>query len=165
MLCALLAAALLATAQGPALAAAPAANDWEAAAKRVDDAYWHAYNRADPDAMNAFLADDVEFYHDRGGTLIGKAALSQANGAMRKARDKLRREAVPGTVRFTPMRKGEELYGVLVSGQHRFYVRPEGKPEFAVGSANFTQLMLLEGGLWRISRIFSYEHADTPPAR
>ncbi len=164
MLRTLLAAALLATAQAPALAA-PAANDWEAAAKRVDDAYWDAYNRADPDAMNAFLADDVEFYHDRGGTLIGKAALSQANGTMRTARDKLRREAVPGTVRFTPMRKGEELYGVLVSGQHRFYVRPQGKPELAVGSASFTQLMLREGGVWRISRIFSYEHADTPPAR
>lgn len=146
-----------------ALAAEPP-EDWLKSAAAADNAYWQAYNRADPDGMNAFLDEDVEFYHDRGGTLVGKAALSQANEAMRGAPHRLRREVVPGTVRFSPMRKGDELYGVLVSGEHRFSVRVEGKPEAPVGRAHFTQLMLRKGGTWKISRIFSYEHADTVPA-
>jgi ketosteroid isomerase-like protein len=157
--------ACLASLAPMASAAPPSTGDWEASARQADDAYWQAYNRADPDAMNAFLDDDVEFYHDRGGTLRGKAALSQANEAMRHAPDKLRREAVPGTVRFFPMRQGDTIYGVLVSGEHRFHVRPKGKPEFQVGQACFTQLMLQKGGGWKISRIFSYEHVDTAGAR
>lgn len=156
-----LAAALAGAVLAPSAWAAPAPDDWEKSAAAADSAYWQAYNRADPDGMNAFLADDVEFYHDRGGTLLGKAALSQANEAMRGAPHRLRREAVPGSVRFAPMRKGEELYGVLVSGEHRFFVTADGKPEAPVGRAAFTQLMLLQDGQWRISRIFSYEHVDT----
>jgi hypothetical protein len=154
-------AALAISALTQSASAAPA-DEWKKSAVAADAAYWQAYNRADPDGMNAFLDDDVEFYHDRGGTLTGKAALSQANEAMRGAPPRLRREAVPGTVQFAPMRKGDELYGVLVSGEHRFYLRADGKPDAPVGRARFTQLMLLKDGQWRLSRIFSYEHADAP---
>jgi hypothetical protein len=44
------------------------------------------------------------------------------------------------------MRQGDELYGVLVSGEHRLYVRPKGKPGFHAGNANFTRLMLVTDG-------------------
>jgi hypothetical protein len=134
--------------------------DGEAAARQADAAYWGAYNRVDPGAMNAFLADDVEFYHDRGGTLIGKKALSAANEGMATSEHKLRREALPGTVKFFPMRKDDVLYGYLVTGEHQFFVLPKGQPEFLAGRAHFTQLMVLQGKEWKISRIFSYEHAD-----
>ncbi len=158
MLRSMVVALLLVAAQ--AQAAAPEAVDAEASARRADDAYWAAYNREDPAAMNAFLADDVEFYHDRGGSLIGKKALAAVNSEMGKGDDRLRREALPGTVKFFPMRKDDVLYGYLVSGEHQFFVLPKGKPEFLAGRAFFTQLMLLQGKEWKISRIFSYEHAD-----
>lgn len=141
---------------------ASAQADWETSARQADEAYWAAYNQADPGKMNAFLADDVEFYHDRGGTLIGKPALSAVNNEMKPGEENLRRQAVPGTVHFWPMRKGEEIYGVLVTGEHQFFVVPKGKPEFAVGQAYFTQLMLLQDKSWKITRIFSYEHVDAP---
>jgi hypothetical protein len=112
--------------------------------------------------MNSFLADDVEFYHDRGGALIGKKALAAANDVMKTAEHKLRREAVLGTVRFFPMRKDDAIYGALVSGEHQFFVLPKDKPAFAVGRAYFTQLMVLKDGVWKVSRIFSYEHVDAP---
>jgi len=140
--------------------AEPSANDWELAARQADDAYWSAYNHADPGKMNSFLADDVEFYHDRGGTLIGKKTLSAANDGMTTAEHKIRREAVPGTVHFFPMRKDDVLYGALVTGEHQFFVTPKGQAEFLVGRAYFTQLMLLKDKTWKISRIFSYEHVD-----
>jgi hypothetical protein len=153
-------AAFLVAAQACALAAAPAAVDGEAAARQADDAYWRAYNHSDPRAMNAFLTDDVEFYHDRGGTLIGKKALGAVNDEMATSDHTMRREALPGTVKFFPMRKDDVLYGYLVSGEHQFFVRPKGQAEFLAGRAYFTQLMVLQGQAWKISRIFSYEHAD-----
>lgn len=133
---------------------------WDRDARAADQAYWDAYNHADPDKMNVWLAPDVEFYHDRGGKLIGKKALSVANEVMKTATVKLRREAVPGSVHFFPLRQGENLYGVFVTGEHRFYARPPGEAEKLVGQANFSQLMLLQGKEWRITRVFSYEHAD-----
>lgn len=142
---------------------AVAADDWERTARGADDAYWNAYNRADADGMNAFLADDVEFYHDRGGTLIGKPALAAANNGMKGSEVRMRRVAVPGSVRFFPMRLDDQVYGVLVTGEHAFYVTPKGEAEFKAGQAYFTQLMRKHGQEWRISRIFSYEHVDAVP--
>ena len=147
-------------AQAQAVAAEPKPVDAEAAVRQADDAYWAAYNRADPVAMNAFLADDVEFYHDRGGTLIGKKALAAVNSEMDGGDHTLRREAIPGTVKFFPMRKDDVVYGYLSTGEHQFIVLPKDKPEFPAGRALFTQLWVLQGKAWKVSRIFSYEHAD-----
>ena len=66
--------AMLAMASTVALAQPAADTAWDAGARAADKAYWDAYNRADPDGMNAWLAQDVEFYHDRGGKVIGKKA-------------------------------------------------------------------------------------------
>jgi hypothetical protein len=138
---------------------------WETGARAADDAYWAAYNAADPDAMNAWLADDVEFYHDRGGIVIGKPALAAVNAGMKTMPVKLRREAVPGTLHFFPMRKGDDIYGVLVTGEHQFYIHPQGKPERRVGRSYFSNLMLLKDRQWRVARIYSYEHVDAAPAK
>lgn len=152
--------AVLLAAQTHVAVAAAGPADGEAAARQADDGYWAAYNRVDPAGMNAFLADDVEFYHDRGGSLIGKQALAAVNLGMATSEHKLRREAIPGSVKFFPMRKDDVLYGYLVSGEHQFFVLPKGQPEFLAGRAFFTQLMVLQGKEWKISRIFSYEHLD-----
>ncbi|GAB3390411.1 nuclear transport factor 2 family protein [Massilia agri] len=156
-------AAVLFSAAAIAFLARPAgATQWDAGARAADEAYWAAYNRGDADAMNAWLSLDVEFYHDRGGKLIGKKALAAANDGMKTNKTRLRREAIPGTVRFYPMREGDTVYGAMVVGEHRFYAKEGGKPEELVGRANYTHLMRLEGNRWRIARIFSFEHVDAP---
>jgi hypothetical protein len=144
--------------------AASPERDYQAEAAQVDASYWAAYNRVDPAGMNSFVSDDVEFYHDRGGSLIGKAALSAVNDGMKTMKNHLRRVAVPGTVRIFLMRKGEDVYGAVVTGEHQFYVIPEGKPEFLAGTSYFTQLMTVKGKEWKISRIFSYEHVNAAPS-
>ena len=157
--------ALFAVQSGAAVAAPAAPAAWEAGARAADNAYWAAYNRADADAMNAWLAQDVEFYHDRGGKLLGKKALSAANDVMKTNPIKIRREAVPGTVRFFPMREGEAIYGAVVTGEHTFHAREPGKPEAYAGRAYFSHLMLLRDKQWRVARIFSYEHVDASSPR
>lgn len=153
-------AAVVLAASARAFAAGSALAAGEAAIRQADEAYWGAYNRADPVGMNAFLADDVEFYHDRGGTLIGKKALAAVNSEMGAGDHTLRREVIPGTVKFFPMRKDDVVYGYLSTGEHQFIVIPKDKPEFLAGRALFTQLWVLQGKEWKVSRIFSYEHAD-----
>jgi hypothetical protein len=154
----------LAALHGNFVGAKPPERDYQAEAEQVDARYWAAYNRVDPAGMNALVSDDVEFYHDRGGSLIGKAALSAVNNGMTTAQNHLRRVAVPGTVHVFLMRKGEDVYGAVVTGEHQFYVVPKGKPEFAAGRSHFTQLMTVKGKEWKITRIFSYEHVDAPPS-
>jgi len=148
-------------AQAHAVAAGPTPAATEAAVRQADDAYWAAYNRADPAGLNAFLSDDVEFYHDRGGTLIGKKALAAVNSEMGSGDHILRRDAIAGTVKFFPMRQDDVIYGYLSTGEHQFTVVPRDKPAFLAGRAIFTQLWVLQGKEWKVSRIFSYEHADS----
>ncbi len=139
--------------------------NWQAEVVKLDTAYWAAFNRADPKGLNSFLADDVEFYHDRGGTLIGKAALSEVNNGMSTSKNRMRREAIAGTVRFFPMRQGDTIYGAIVSGEHQFHITEKGKPESLAGRAIFSHLLLLKGGVWKVSRIYSYEHGDATPTK
>lgn len=133
---------------------------WQLEAQKLDDTYWAAFNRGDADGVNAFLADDVEFYHDRGGMLIGKAALAAVNDGMKTATQRIRREVLPGTVHIYPLRKGDEIYGAILNGEHRFYINAKGKPEKLAGGAIFSHLLLLKGKVWKIARIYSYEHLD-----
>ena len=50
------------------------------------------------------------------------------------------------------------VYGAILSGEHVFYVRQKGKPEVLDGRAKFTHLWLLKDGVWKMSRVLSYDH-------
>ncbi len=126
----------------------------------LDSAFWKAYNNCDTANYKDFFTNDVEFYHDKGGITLGAPALIESlkknlcsdNGY------RLRRQAVPGTVRVYPMQKDNKIYGAIISGEHVFYVTSDGKPEYLDGQANFNQLWLLENGEWRMKQILSYNH-------
>ena len=125
-----------------------------------DNQFWTAYNACDVDAQRRFFTDDVEFYHDKGGATFGVEALMDTtrknlcSGKMR-----VRREAVAGTVRVFSMRRDDALYGAIVSGDHRFYVREGDRPETLTGIAKFANLWLLKEGTWKMARVLSYDHA------
>jgi hypothetical protein len=122
--------------------------------------FWKAYNACDTSAFGNFFTDDVEFYHDTGGANIGLEALVRdlkthlcGNNGWR-----LRREAEAGTERVFLLRKGGEVYGAIVTGEHVFYVIPPDKPEFLDGHANFTHLFLKRGNDFKMARILSFDH-------
>lgn len=125
-----------------------------------DSAFWAAYNRCDVAGMDALFTEDVEFYHDKGGATTGLATLSAnvKKGMCGTPGYKLRREAVAGTVQVFPMYSNGAVYGALISGEHIFYVTDGGKPEYLDGHARFTQLWVLRGGEWKMSRVLSYDH-------
>ena len=126
----------------------------------LDSAFWNAYNNCDTARFKNFVTDDVEFYHDKGGITLGAKALIESldKNICGNVNSRIRREAVAGTVKVYPMQNGDELYGAIISGEHVFYMTEKGKPEYQSGAANFTQLWLLKNGVWKMSRILSYNH-------
>jgi hypothetical protein len=132
--------------------------DWEAQVRKVDDTYWHDFNFGTSASLNAHLAQDVEFYHDLGGSLLGYDALSKVNAGMDNSKNRGRRVIVPNTLRVFPMRNGPDIYGALVMGDHDFFSTESGEIKTRVLRSSFTHLMLLKDGVWKVARIFSYNH-------
>ncbi|MBO3698167.1 DUF4440 domain-containing protein [Roseivirga sp. E12] len=119
-----------------------------------DSQFWQAYNQCNVDKMVSFLTDDLEFYHDKNGLTKGladfKKALTEglcANGSQ------LNRQVKEGSVEVFPL-KG---IGAIISGEHYFFIgdRPDGL-------AKFTHVWNLQDGIWKMSRVLSYDHQPVP---
>ena len=125
-----------------------------------DAAFWVAYNKCDVPAFRPMFTDDVEFYHDKSGPTVGLDNFMNAlkTGLCGNPDLYLRREAVPNTVKVFPMEKTGVIYGAIISGEHVFYVNQKGKAEFLDGRAKFMQLWTVKDGVWKMSRILSYDH-------
>ncbi|MEO6723366.1 MAG: DUF4440 domain-containing protein [Ferruginibacter sp.] len=128
----------------------------------LDSAFWNAYNNCDTAHFIDFVSDDVEFYHDKGGVTINAKSLIEAlnKNICGSAASRLRREAIASTVKVYPMQDGDKTYGAIISGEHSFYLTPQGKPESQSGVANFTQLWQIKNGVWKMTRILSYNHHE-----
>jgi hypothetical protein len=129
-----------------------------------DSLFWNAYNSCDIATLKEFITDDVEFYHDKGGITSGAAdlAASVKNNLCSNSDYHLRREPVPGTVKVFPLQKANVIYGAIISGEHYFYLTEKDKKERRDGWAKFTHLWVLTQGVWKMSRILSYDHAPAP---
>lgn len=135
------------------------AQEVEATLRQFDAAYWQAYNSCDVATMEKMSADDLEFYHDQGGVMKGVPAFAAAmkNNICGNPNNKVRREAVAGTIRVFPMQDKGKLYGAVMSGEHQFYNASKGV-ETQGSRARFTHMLLLKDGAWKVSRVLSYDH-------
>jgi hypothetical protein len=126
--------------------------------------YRVAYNECDLDKMQKYVAEDVEFYHDKGGITLGKDALMKSikDNLCSNANFKTRREAIPETVKIYELKNGNETYGAIISGEHYFFNSYDGNPEKREGLAGFSQLWILKDNDWKMTRIFSYDHHEAP---
>ncbi|RAK66036.1 nuclear transport factor 2 family protein [Hymenobacter edaphi] len=120
---------------------------------RLDSAMFVAFNQHDAAKLQAFFAEDLEFYHDKGGlsnfeqTMQGFRRLFEQNRTTG-----LNRQLVPGTLEVYPI-KG---YGAVETYQHRFCHQENGRDD----CGTFRNLMVwrLQGGQWKVSRVVSYDH-------
>ena len=116
----------------------------------LDAALFESYNNCDLEKNRAFFADDIEFYHDRGGLTVG------ADKIVRQLKEnicgKTRRELVPGSLEAYPL-KG---YGAVQMGVHRFFSPADSKEP--AGVAKFVHIWQLKDGTWKITRVISYDH-------
>lgn len=129
-----------------------------------DSLFWTGYNTCDYQIMESLLAPEVEFYHDKGGVMMGLAAVMKATreNICGNPTRKTRREVVPGTLQVFPMKNGDIIYGAVLSGDHYFYGKQNDQPETRDGLAKFTHLWLLKDNTWKMHRILSYNHGPAP---
>jgi hypothetical protein len=129
-----------------------------------DSLFWTAYNNCDTEKFGQFFTDDVEFYHDKGGITDGLKSLAESfkNNLCSNENFRLRREGIEGTMKVFPLHKSDTIYGAILSGEHVFYILEKGKKERLDGKARFTHLWLLNNGVWKMSRVLSYDHGPAP---
>lgn len=118
------------------------------------------FNRCEPDVLADMVTPDLEFYHDRGGAMIGRetfVADYARNCEARKAPDawRSRRELVAGSARVQSI----PGFGAVEEGEHLFYERKGDGAERLTGGARFTILWKLTDGRWRMARVFSLDHS------
>ena len=124
--------------------------------QEMDSKFWKAYNSCDIEGMSYFLTKDLEFYHDKGGLTNGLKTFRKQlqNGLCGNPNNKLRREVKDETVQLFPISN----YGILMTGEHYFYLSEGGNEERLVEKAKFTHLWKMNDGKWKMSRVISYDH-------
>ncbi len=127
---------------------------------KKDSLFWLSYNNCDTTGYNNLFSDDLEFYHDKGGITLGVQglALSLAKNLCSNKDFRVFREEVKGSVKLFPLEKNGEVYGAILSGEHIFYIKEKDKPQRVDGRAKFTHLWLLKDGVWKMTRILSFDH-------
>jgi hypothetical protein len=138
----------------------PAARELYDKIAKLDNELFEAFNTCKLDKFHELIAEDVEFYHDKGGLTSGRTKFIEtvtkrcedlANKSQRS-----RRELVAGSLEVYPMNN----YGAVQVGTHRFYMTDRGRKEQLVQVAKFVHLWQNKGGEWRVTRALSFDHKD-----
>ena len=116
----------------------------------LDTKLFDAYNHCDLPTLGAMVADDLEFYHDQTGLSVGKASFLVA--IKQNICGRVQRELLLDTLEVYPIKN----YGAVELGIHRF--RHPGHPEDGMGDAKFVMLWQNKDGVWKVTRVISYEH-------
>jgi hypothetical protein len=129
-----------------------------------DSLFWTGYNTCNYDRIGEYIADDIEFYHDKGGITLGKSSLvdSIRKNLCIKSNFRTRREADPKTVKIYLLKNSNVIYGAIISGEHYFFNSYDNKPEKREGIAKFMNMWIFKDNVWKMSRILSYDHNPAP---
>ena len=121
-----------------------------------DSLFWLTYNRCDLEGFSEFFAEDLEFYHDKGGLTRTSDSLvgSFARGLCATGTNQVERRLVAGSLGFYPI----DGYGAYLRGIHTFHALEDGRETGGVEEAQFAHLWTREGGRWVMSRVVSYDH-------
>lgn len=119
--------------------------------KALDAKLFDAYNHCDLAVLGSMFSDDLEFYHDQTGLLVGKAPFLAA--IKQNVCGKVQRTLVESTLEVYPL-KG---YGAVEIGIHRFHHANE--PD-NIGDAKFVTIWHNDDGVWKVTRAISYEHNE-----
>lgn len=144
--------------------APPASPEVVAALAAKDLQLFDAVFECKIDVLKTLVADDFEFFHDKGGltSTSGKQFIDNvADGCEKQEAGTsfhARRELVPGTM--TVHLIGD--YGAMQMGTHRFFALQTGKPDRLTETGQFIDLWKREGDTWKLARVISYGHVLAP---
>lgn len=118
------------------------------------------FNDCKPGVLETLVDTRLEFYHDVGGMQDRDAFLAAvAKNICAPVDRKPIRKLVAGSSKVFPLKKDGKLYGLIHHGDHEFWIRERGKPEYRTGRARFTSVWVESGGEWKLRTVLSYDHA------
>ncbi len=121
----------------------------------LDQRLFGYFNTCQLEKQKALLAEDIEFYHDKGGLTVSRLELLKSSyERCANTATKLRRELIKGSLEVYPV-KG---YGAIQKGTHRFYLTEAAQQEVLVEIAQFTHVWQQSDDGWKITRVLSYDH-------
>jgi hypothetical protein len=135
----------------PSLDAIKSDAELTSAITALDTQLFDAYNTCNIDKLGSMVTDDLEFYHDKTGLMVGKQPFLVA--IKNNICGKVTRELVKGSLEVYPL-KG---YGAVEIGVHRFH-HPGTQDHDVLGEAKFIHLWQYKDGAWKVSRVISYDH-------
>lgn len=118
---------------------------------QLDSALFDAYNSKNLDLLKTFFTKDLEWYQDNGGLMAYDEVFTNFQSIFNKDYD-LKRNLIEGSIVVHPI-KG---FGAIEIGQHQFKHIENGKLE--VGTFKFLMIWKNDNGIWKISRVVSYDH-------
>jgi ketosteroid isomerase-like protein len=138
----------------PAAAPAPkptAKDELYQTVARLDTEMFAAFNAHDVDKLMAYFADNVEFYHDKGG-LSNFAQTREGFARLFAQSPDITRTLVPGTLEVYPVKE----YGAMHIATQRFCHVENGRND--CGNSKFVMVWQQQAGTWKITRVVSYDH-------
>lgn len=119
------------------------------------------FNTCDISKFEKFIADDLEFYHDKSGVTNSKQKFIQSikNGICSPNNTvTVRRTLVTGSLTVFPLYDNGSLYGAIQTGEHTFEELAKDGSKSQGSIAKFTHLWIKENENWKIKRVLSYNH-------
>lgn len=116
---------------------------------KLDSIYFHAYNTCDMETQKAFYAENIEFYHDKGGLSTSKKDLLEA--IKKNICGKVTRELVKGSIEVSPI----PGYGAVEIGEHRFHNNQEPESNQKQTGSRFVMIWHQLKDRWEITRVIS----------
>lgn len=120
---------------------------YEAIVKQ-DSLYFNAYNSCDLALQSEMYADNIEFYHDKGGLTTSKEELLAS--LKKYICGKVTRELIPGSIEVYPIKD----FGAIEMGLHRFHNNTE-KENTPSHAGKFVITWQLKDGKWKMTRVIS----------
>lgn len=113
----------------------------------LDKQYFDAYNTCDMETQANMYAEDIEFFHDKGGLMTSKPDLLQS--LKDNICDKVTRELVPGSIEVYPINN----YGAIEIGYHKFYNSEE--PDAISTPSKFIAVWKNTNENWQMTKVIS----------
>ena len=118
---------------------------------RMDSVMFEAFNTQNMSKFKSLFTENLEWFQDNGGLIPYETVFTNFENTFKKD-FKLTRTLVSGTLEVHPIKN----YGAIEIGSHQFHHIENGKEE--IGTFKFLMIWKKENGLWRISRVVSYDH-------
>ncbi|SCY41743.1 nuclear transport factor 2 family protein [Flavobacterium caeni] len=116
---------------------------------RHDSIFFDAYNHCDAKlaVYSDYYAEDLEFYHDKGGLMQSKKEVVEAT--KKNICGKVTRHLKPGSIEVYPIKD----WGAIEIGMHQFHNKAE--PGAVPHDSKFIIFWRNDGEKWKITKVVS----------